>query len=265
MSDDTGTDQPQEVKKKVLSAPQVKLRGVPRDGGRAPTLEVSIWNGMPKFVVWSSDGKPIEARMGPGEFYMVTEAIRQAVASADKIQFPLTCAQQDKDSGQINVTSTLVVGKRADGTVYIGIKSANSENEINEFTFDYNGNRFHTFNIKSKAEGQNTAAVVSCMAASAYARMIEAFASREMYDTYVPYKPTERKFGGNGGGQGGGKNWSRGGGGGGGYRSGGGGGGGFGNRGGGGYPRNNGGGQGGGGNSYGAPKAKELIEDDVPY
>ena len=265
------------------------------DGSRA-TLEISPWNGNIAFVVRSNmkehEGTPsaeLRAAMDVITAASVGHCINQLVDQERENRFKIECRKPiiDNDGNRqrdTELVATVIVGRRADGTQYMGVKSPDPDAPVYEFDFQLPDARFHT--IEEKNPLSNSAASLSAICARAWANFFvtgSVFGGMFTYKPYVrPDKPQRGNFqrggyqnrnGGNGGyqnrGNGGGGYQNRGNGNGG-YQNRNGGNGGYQNRGngGGGYQnRNGGGGYSDRGNDAGAKPthAQDDMGDDIPF
>lgn len=201
-------------KETILSSKKFALYGKPSAGGKGPPkLSFDVYRGNPSITVFPNDpndqeqGKPIRAAMAPRiwgafvEFYM---SILELPAGEHR-QF----LNYQGHPSKTFVDTTTVMGKTAEGVVYIGItkkgrpaKKFDILNTVYSDIADGNGNPL--------PEGEK-----SLLYAKGYIRELDAYVTKLMQETYEPPQPQQggggqRQGGGNYGG--GGQNYGGGGG-----------------------------------------------------
>jgi hypothetical protein len=194
MSENTPQEPRPIAKKALLEDSRFALYGPPVDGGPAPCLKFSIMRGMPAITLFTNeDGNGpdtrIRAAMGPVELAAFLEMLQDCAAAVEPVQFEITCSNRPKEEGgerskEVLLMATVVVGRRRDGMVYLGIKSADSSKPVREFPMQLPNPRFHSINIKTAGEKDNVAAKMSQLCARAWARAIDRVAYPEMNLTY---------------------------------------------------------------------------------
>lgn len=221
----------------IFDDAKFKLTAPNRDGKKA-TLGWSVHNGNPRITVWTNvesdrDKGSIQAAMDHLSSGMLFGLIRDAIAfvpTEDKKEYRETMENKNvrwvnkKPDGSVTVSKT-VVGKNAEGVIYIAVVSDKHE----KLKFEFLPGEWH-FLIHADGSPWNKAEL-SMMFATSYVNNVEHFCRHIAITTYV--HPPKKDFNGGGGNNGGSNNNN-------------------GNRGG-----NNGGGSGYGGNV--------ADEDDIPF
>lgn len=232
-------------RKKIALDNQKLSMSAPNQKGKRAGLLWQLINNNPRIVVYTNDpddqidyGK-ITAALDAPTFFAFLNLIDKAISATgeykEKIDNMNFSWAGGKRSDTPSVVSSLLVGKDADGVIWIAVSAPRRP----QIKFPFMNPEFHNFFHKDGSPYEK--AEVSALIAKSYLDMLRHLMAGLMITEYVEPKPKEDRGGGNRGGQGGG----------GGQRSGGGGG----------WGGNSGGGGGGGGRAESSGGGDDLGED----
>lgn len=192
----------------VITDKKFSLFGKPVDGGKGPPkMSFDVYRGNPSITVFTNDpkdpdGKPIKAKMDPAIFGTFIATCYQVLDAEPNTQFRVI--NRTGHPKKTFVDSITVIGKDADGIVYLALnKQDKPTKKFNIMPTVYSD--------LADAQGNPIPdGVKSVLYARGFFKMLEAFTTHYITETYEPPQPQQQGGGRPGGGGGG--NYNRGGG-----------------------------------------------------
>ena len=195
----------------VLKGPKMRLQApCPTAKGKYSQLSIDVWEGNPRIAVRTNDPSDqnndngfIRANLNLHNFMIMLEHIESMVKEEGRKSVRIECRSGKEQS----LVSTVVVGRKEDGRVFIGVKSSDSSRPVIEFIFhpiDF------TYHPQYAANNEPIdPAKISQISAMAYVRILRSLIPSICDKTYKKWTPNEN--GGNNGGRNGGWKGNKGG------------------------------------------------------
>ena len=178
--------------KTILDDPKMSLYGKPKEGAKGtPMLGFSVYQGHPAIIVFPNDpsdtnSRPIRAGMDQKNWPSFVQAIHNVAEhyeNGSQVRIENYRGQPQKRF----LDSVTIVGKSEEGVVYIALHQENRPTT----KFELLPSPYMAF--VDNQGNQIDKAKVSRMFAIGYMKLVDAYVSLYMKDTYVPFQQQQQQ------------------------------------------------------------------------
>lgn len=189
-------------RKTLLDLSKLQLRGYLKGSKYPPSLKVGIYQNNPQITVYSNlESAPhkgiITAGMDFHTLHLIFQLIRDIVnedGGGEQIIYEIENKYKPRDSKELMVKNKTIIGKDAEGVVFISVIDSNSD--MPKVKFEFGVNYYHGL-VRKGGLPPLTKAEVSCRSAVAWADLFQNVVMRVAADTYEPVDYNANKGGGN--------------------------------------------------------------------
>lgn len=189
-------------RKTLLDLSKLQLRGYLKGSKYPPSLKVGIYQNNPQITVYSNlESAPhkgiITAGMDFQTLHLIFKLIRDIVnedGGGEQIIYEIENKYKPRDSKELMVKNKTIIGKDAEGVVFISVIDSNPE--MPKVKFEFGVNYYHGL-VRKGGLPPLTKAEVSCRSAVAWADLFQNVVMRVAADIYEPVDYNANKGGGN--------------------------------------------------------------------
>jgi hypothetical protein len=181
----------------ILNHPKLKLKAfVPGENKATASFSYAMYQNNPRINIYISKEKGyINAPMDPMTFQVYLDYITKAASGANDDKFCIENKKYSKETSKLEVESRTIIGKDAEGVVYVCVVSSNNDTPKIKFVFNATDTLYHS--LKHKDGQALSKGEVSQMYALAHARLLSSIIPQLLVSNYehVEYQPNNNNKG----------------------------------------------------------------------